>query len=342
MDIYNTSTNNTVDVAPAAVTTVGDQPNTVVSSEPKTKWAVGKSGTAFWASHDVVGEISPGLYRCVHDQTIGPLLLKMTVSTDNLIVLPDESTWSVVKHIEQFWEMKTEFEQRGFLHKRGILMYGDPGSGKTSAIQMVIKHVVEQGGIALFPTDDPEIFSRCVQMVRSIEKTKPVVAILEDFDTLTQNEYNQNQWLAILDGEAQTDNIVFLATTNYIDKLDKRFVDRPSRFDVIQAVPMPSATSRAIFLYHKEPSLTLDEIQEWVQATTGMSIAHLKEVIVSVRCYGNTLEDTIARLKRMHSRNFNMEEVESDQGFGFITSDNSEETVDMVTFNQYINDHPHS
>lgn len=310
-----------------------------LDKEPKTKWAVGRSGTAFWASHDVVDEISPGLYRCAHDQTVGPLLLKMTVSTDNLIVLPDENTWSVVKHIERFWEMRAEFEQRGFLHKRGILMYGDPGSGKTSAIQMVIKRVVEQGGIALFPTEDPEVFSRCVQMVRSIEKTKPIVAILEDFDTLTQHDYNQNQWLAILDGEAQTDNIVFLATTNYIDKLDKRFIDRPSRFDVIQAVPMPSATSRAIFLYHKEPSLTIDEIEEWVQATQGMSIAHLKEAIISVRCYGNTLDETIARLKKMHARNFKMRDLEDNDGFGFAATV-ANEKFDMATFEEYIEQNP--
>ncbi len=313
--------------------------NSNLEDEPKTKWAVGRSGTAFWASHDVVSNISPGLYRCGHDQALGFLLQRMPVTTDDLIELPDENTWKIVKHIEQFWEMKDEFESRGFLHKRGILMYGDPGSGKTSAIQIAIKRIVEMGGVALFPTEDPTVFSGCVDMIRNIEKTKPIVAVLEDFDTLTQHEYNQNQWLAILDGEAQTDNIVFLATTNYIDKLDKRFIDRPSRFDIIEAVSMPSALSRAIFLYHKEPSLSLREIQKWVEATKGLSIAHLKEVIISVQCYKNSLDDTIARLKKMHNRDFKMEDVSDSQGFGFLKTE-TDETLNTTMLAHYIENNP--
>jgi len=314
-------------------------PESDIKLEPKTKWGVGRSGTAFWASHDVVNEISPGLYRCEYDQQLGPILQRMNVVIDGLIDLPDENTRKIVDHIEQFWKMKDSFGDRGFLHKRGILMYGDPGSGKTSAIQMIIKSVVSKGGIALFPPENPETFSLCIQMIRTIEKTKPIVAILEDFDTLTEHEYNQNQWLAILDGEAQTDNIVFLATTNYIDKLDKRFSDRPSRFDVIQPVPMPSALSRAIFLYHKEPSLTVNEIQQWVEATDGMSIAHLKEVIISVKCYGNTLDETIARLKIMHNRDFKMKDVESNRSFGFAAS-TSDEKLDSGELAQYIENTP--
>ncbi len=310
-----------------------------LQDEPKTKWAVGRSGTAFWASHDVVSAISPGLYRCGYDNSLGFLLQKMPVTTDDLIELPDENTWKIVNHIEQFWEMKDEFKAHGFLHKRGILMYGEPGSGKTSAIQIAIKRVVEMGGIALFPTDDPVIFSGCIDMIRNIEKTKPIVAVLEDFDTITQQEYNQNQWLAILDGEAQTDNIVFLATTNYIDKLDKRFIDRPSRFDIIQAVPMPSAMSRAIFLYHKEPSLSLHQIRKWVDATKGLSIAHLKEVIISVQCYKNSLDDTITRLKKMHNRDFKMEDVSDIQGFGFLKTE-TDETLNATMFAHYIKNNP--
>lgn len=217
------------------------------SLEPKTKWATGKGGTTFWASHDVVDFLPPNLYRCGIDDRLGPVLSRVDISTDELITLPDETTTKVMEHITDFWAKKEEFVERGFLHKRGILMYGDPGSGKTSAIHTIIQDIITRKGIALLPPVNwPDAFLQCVQMVRGIDKNIPIVAILEDFDTMIEDEDHMHQWLSIQDGETQINNIVFLATTNYIEKIDKRFLDRPSLFDIIQPVPMPSALARAV------------------------------------------------------------------------------------------------
>lgn len=303
---------------------------------PKTRWASGQGGSMFWASHDVVDFLPPNLYRCHIDERLGPVLKSSDISTDELVLLPDETTTSVVAHITDFWAKKDEFTKRGFLHKRGILMYGDPGSGKTSAIQTIIQDIINRKGIALLPPINwPEAFLQCVQMIRGIDKTIPIVAILEDFDTMIEHEDHMHQWLSIQDGETQINNIVFLATTNYIEKIDKRFVDRPSRFDIIQPVPMPSALARAVYLYHKEPSLSFEEIKQWVGLTNNMSIAHLKETIISVKCFDNNLHETVDRLRKMHARNFKMKDVSGGEnqevGFGFNVPE-SEEEVDWEEY----------
>lgn len=131
-----------------------------------------------------------------------------------------------------------------------------------------------------------------------IEPNRPVVAIMEDLDALIQR-YGEHEYLALLDGEAQVDRIVFIATTNYPEKLDRRFCDRPSRFDTVQYIGMPSREARKAYLKAKEPSLDVKELKIWVEATDGFSLAHLKELIVAVKCLGQPFGKALARLEGM-------------------------------------------
>ncbi|KPL06623.1 hypothetical protein AMJ86_07800 [bacterium SM23_57] len=285
-------------------------------------WGTNPESTLFWGTSNIEENIPPGLYRCAHRDDVGPCFNKLIIETDTLIRLPDMVCNEVIDQIEEFWSdrVKQAMESRGFMHKRGIMMYGEPGSGKTCTIQVLVQMLINAGGIAIY-AEDPAVLSNCLQLLRRIESNRPVIVILEDFDTLTDRDRRENNWLAVLDGEAQITNVVFLATTNYIETIDKRFVDRPSRFDIIMPVPMPTARDRAAFIRYKEPSLSDDDLYEWVQASQGFSLAHVKEIIISVLCFGKTLEDTIARLNRQRKRDFSNTDLENEAkgstGLGF-------------------------
>lgn len=274
--------------------------------QKSSSWATDGNGT-YWLAGKNTRKIVPGLYRAGYSDRTGPLLTNQLVSTDNLIYLPDSTSSSIIEEIKEFWRVKAKFDERGLLHKRGILMSGDPGCGKTSTIQILIKQMIEMGGVAIYP-DQPKITAQCLQMFRQIQPEVPILLVMEDFETLVMRPEYENEWLSILDGESQVDNIVFLATTNYISKLDKRFVDRPSRFDKIIFVKMPNADARRLYLSTKEKSLTPAELDKWVEETKGFGIAHLKEIIVSVKVFGNSFEDTIARMKKMRERDFSEDE----------------------------------
>ncbi len=288
-------------------------------------WGTNPEGTLFWGTSNVEDIVPPGLYKCAQRDDVGPCFQKLMIETDALIQLPDMVCNEVIAQIKQFWsdEVKEALEKRGFMHKRGIMMYGEPGSGKTCTIQMLVQMLINNGGIAIY-AEDPAILSNCLQLLRRIEPNRPVIVILEDFDTLTDRDRRENNWLAVLDGESQIKNVVFLATTNYIENIDKRFVDRPSRFDIIMPVPMPSARARAAYIKYKEPSLTDDELFDWVQESEGFSIAHVKEMIISVLCFGKTLQETVIRLNTQRKRDFSNATLENQakgsSGIGF-TSD---------------------
>ncbi|MBR0913120.1 AAA family ATPase [Bradyrhizobium japonicum] len=233
----------------------------------------------------------------------------MPIEIDSLLTLPDSAVETLLAEFKKFWTLRENFSGRGFTFKRGMLMWGPPGSGKTSAIwQMTQALVTLHRGVVVF-IEDPHLATTCVGMLRRIEPDRPMITIMEDLDALV-SRYGDHGFLALLDGETQISNVVHVATTNYPEYLDRRFVDRPSRFDTIMRVGMPSADARRVYFHAKEPSLDAETLERWVDRTEDYSIAHLREVIIAIKCFGQSEDAVFNRMDDMRQS-----KLESD-GFG--------------------------
>lgn len=287
--------------------TVADKPSgEVAPSTPQSgEWAKTLAAAACWAQtgnsyfpvSDVVNAIPSGAYRCMMSQT-GPYLEKMKIQTDHLLALPDSATETLLKEFSQFWNLKPAFDKRGFTFKRGMLMWGPPGSGKTSAIwQMTKRLVADHKGVVIF-VEDPQLAIWCLTVLRRIEPARPLITVTEDIDAIV-HRHGEHSLLALLDGEFQISNVVHVATTNYPDRLDRRFIDRPSRFDTIMKVGMPSAAAREVYFRAKEPELSGDTIERWVRRTEHYSVAHLREVCIATQCFLQSEDDVFDRLDAM-------------------------------------------
>lgn len=248
----------------------------------------------FWGTPQSHDRLPSGLYRMDVYPNMGPVFVDLRNDTDDLVALPDSESQKILDEIRLFKGLRAAFKKHGFLYKRGILMWGPPGSGKTCTLQQLVKMLREEhDGIAVL-VDRPSTAATCLQALRRIEPERQVVAIMEDLDALTER-YGESEYLALLDGESQVDNIVYIATTNYPEKLDRRFVDRPSRFDTIRYIGMPSAEARGTYLKAKVPDLP--EVPDYVAASDGFSIAHLRELIVLTQCFGMSLANAAKRLR---------------------------------------------
>lgn len=258
-------------------------------------WA--QSGTSYFPVSDVVNTIPAGAYRCMMTNT-GPYLEKMKIQIDHLLALPDSATEVLLAEFSQFWNLKPSFDKRGFTFKRGMLMWGPPGSGKTSAVwQMTQRLVKDHDGVVVF-VENPQVAIWCLTMLRRIEATRPMITVMEDIDAIIEHQ-GEHSLLALLDGEFQISNVVHVATTNYPHRLDKRFIDRPSRFDTIMKVGMPSDQARSVYFRAKEPDLPLETIERWVEKTEGYSVAHLREVCIATQCFNQPEEAVFSRLDKM-------------------------------------------
>ncbi len=260
-------------------------------------WAV--TGRDYYPAESAVDTLKPGQYTVKYSPATGIYFAQRDINLDDLLVLPDSNSQKVLTHIEDFWDNEEVFREYGFLWKRGIMLWGPPGSGKTSTVQQLSKQLVDMGGITVYCVN-PELTAQGLDIFRRIEPNRPVVVIFEDIDAIVE-EWGEAHLLAMLDGELQVDNVVFVATTNYPGLLDKRFINRPSRFDEIIKIGMPSAAGREYYLRAKNPRLSNNEgeLEQWVYATRGFSVAHLKELIISVECFGKPFESAINTLKAM-------------------------------------------
>ena len=266
---------------------------------PAKRWAT--NGDVYWQASETAETLPAGFYRTAEMPNIGYCLVSHEIMTDGLVRLPDTMGEEVLDEFKTFWSLRDRFRELGFLHKRGILLWGPPGSGKTATIMLMVADIVERLGGVVIQLEHPTLAAECLTLARRIESKRPIVAILEDLDALVQR-WGESQYLALLDGETQVDNIAYVATTNYPERLDRRFVDRPSRFDTIRWIGMPSADARRVYLAAKDPTLAGAELEEWVERTAGFSTAYLRELLILVRAFGRPLDDAIARLDEMRTR----------------------------------------
>lgn len=239
----------------------------------------------------------PGLYSIEFSQDLGLYFRKINSKTEGLIKFPHTQCDTIVDEIKRFWTLEHEFKKYNLAHKRGQILWGEPGSGKTCILQLVSEDVIERGGIVI-KFDNPDIFVRGFRALRQIQPDTPVVVTMEDIDSLLAM-YSEAEIINILDGAERFDKVIFMATTNYPELLGKRIVNRPSRFDKRYKIGSPTFESRQIYFRHLAGDLADIDINKYAEDTEGLSIAHLKELFVSVIILGNDYDETLETLKTM-------------------------------------------
>jgi len=230
---------------------------------------------------------------------------KQTIQTDALLRLPDSKSEQVIKEIQNFWKLYKEFSDGnddavgGYLHKRGYIFWGPPGSGKTCTIKIIMDEIIKRNGIVFLADCHPGIVGKALQVFRKLETSRPCVIILEDIDALIER-YSELDFLSVLDGEATINNALFIATTNYPSKLDPRIFNRPGRFSDVIKIGMPNKAARKMFLELKLKNKK--DIEYIVENTEGFSLDHLKSLILGVYFEKRPLNEELARLKKLFNR----------------------------------------
>ena len=255
-----------------------------------------------------------GMYTLERDHEGDVIFERRDLEADTLIRFAGSAADELLREIESFWSLAPAFAAHGFLHRRGYLLYGGArGSGKSSIVRQAIRDVIGRDGVVIL-CGTPAVVTRGLVVLRRIEPERPVACVFEDIDAIVA-EHGEDQLLSLLDGENQVDHVLNLATTNYPEQLDRRFVARPRRFDRVVRIDAADEGTRRSYLAAKLGEAEAAELERWVRLTEGLSLAALAEAVISVRCLGHGLEETLALLHRMGTGRASSREFAAGAGF---------------------------
>ncbi|GJP50870.1 hypothetical protein CLOM_g10024 [Closterium sp. NIES-68] len=202
-----------------------------------------------------------------------------------------------LEEVVEFFQSAEKYRRRGSKIPSGILLCGEPGSGKT----LLAKAVAGEAGVSFFSVSASqfvEIFvgvgaSRVRALYNEARENAPSVVFIDELDAvgrqrgLTEGSGGQerdatlNQLLTCLDGFEGRGDVITIAATNRPDILDAALV-RPGRFDRKIYIPKPSLKGRAQILEVHSRNKVLDDDVDFeavAQVTDGMSGAELANVV---------------------------------------------------------------
>lgn len=235
--------------------------------------------------------LEAGVY-VIHSTMQGPVFSKHAYATDELLKFDNSEYNWLLEEVQKFQKLRDNFHKMGFTHKRGIGMRGIPGTGKSCLIKMMMEQIVGDGDV-VFSVSSPYTLIEGLKAFREVEPERFAFVVLEDLDGMG----GERQLLELFDGDCQVDGVLYIATTNYFERLSERLT-RVGRFDKWQTIRYPNAEGRKAYLEHKLGiHESAEHIEKLVQETKGLGFNHLKELIIAVYCLENGLSETLHRLR---------------------------------------------
>lgn len=186
----------------------------------------------------------------------------------------------IYRSVDEFFAKEaTFFQTYNIPYKRGILLYGKPGNGKTTLVKSIASTIsapVAYWQITEFTNSESisEVFSAAVRMA-------PMVLVIEDIDSMPES--CRSFFLNILDGVASKEGVFLIGTTNYPERIDPALMNRAGRFDRAYEVKLPDEPLRYAYLLRKGMERVVDreKVAEVARRTEGFTFAQLGELYVS-------------------------------------------------------------
>lgn len=203
------------------------------------------------------------------------------------IILPEVTLNLIERNTIGFFEKVHILKQSGRSAKRGILLYGKPGTGKTFTAKWLATGVPGLTTIVM-SAEQLYLIKDCCILARMLA---PSLVIMEDIDLVATHRNEQNkeasaqitlhQILNELDGMADNTEVLFLMTTNRPDAIEPALAGRPGRVDQAIEYPLPDADCRRRLIekYSKGIESQINDMDSLVTRLEGASPAFIQELL---------------------------------------------------------------
>lgn len=235
----------------------------------------------------------------------GLKVIKTPPTTLSDIVLDTKLLTDIYNNTIYYLKNMESIQKAGLYARRGVLMSGPPGNGKTLTCR-AIANEAPTGTTTLWVTGASISHTSHISSLFNIARAlAPVVVIFEDIDAIGRSRDFDGgstspllgEMLSQMDGLGETTGIVFLATTNYPDVVDSALKDRPRRFDRHYKIPLPDIDGRQELLFRGLPTglgITKLDLRPLAGRLEKASAALIGELVHTARITAIRLEEPLA------------------------------------------------
>jgi ATP-dependent 26S proteasome regulatory subunit len=202
------------------------------------------------------------------------------------IILPEGLLARVERQTLGFGRHSQRLLAAGRHLKRGLLLHGAPGTGKT----LTAMYLAAQSGdrtVLLLTGRGLGMIEQSCALARTLQ---PSIVILEDVDLVAEERTHRQAGCATpllfellneMDGLADDADVLFLLTTNRADLLEPALAARPGRVDQAFEIPLPDkdCRRRLFDLYARGLTLRVAEWERFLHRTQGASAAFIRELM---------------------------------------------------------------
>jgi len=232
-------------------------------------------------------------------------IIPIKINTDELYKFSEDFTDKILNEVNKFWERKEDYKKCKITHKRGLLLAGRPGTGKSAIINLLIDQLIKDDGIVfcINTIKEFQLYTDILKpIIRVLEPDRPIITIIEDIDQMIENIGSDAMILDLLDGRNSIEHHLVILTSNNTSTLSPALL-RPSRIDMLFEVTAPSEIIRKEFF--KRKGIPEGDINTFVKKTEGFTFAELKEVYTGTIALGKTLDEVVNQISSpMETKNY--------------------------------------
>lgn len=236
-----------------------------------------------------------GISRVLSQQNPTKITTGKTKTTFNDVAGIDSEKQELMEIVD-FLKNKDKFQGIGARVPRGVLLSGQPGTGKT----LLARAIAGEANVPFFATSGSDFsgiivglgVAKIKEMFEMAKRNAPCILFIDEIDAIGQKRSNMsyndqdreqtlNQLLIEMDGFANNTGIIVIGATNRADMLDAALL-RPGRFDRQVYIELPDMAGRReiLDLYAKKVKIHSDvNLQDVARGTTGFSGADLENLL---------------------------------------------------------------